>query len=86
VKHAEGGIVLEQVRERSGICQVVGGDEFYVRIMQSGSDDISSNAAETINTYFYGHDAFSLADQVSNSQGNLLDLGQVIEVVAAHGF
>jgi hypothetical protein len=57
-----------------------------VRIMQSGSDDISSNAAETINTYFYGHDAFSLADQVSNSQGNLLDLGQVIEVVAAHGF
>ena len=51
----EHGVVLQQVRQRFGIGQIVGRDEFDFRIIESGADHISSDAAEAIDSYFYWH-------------------------------
>ena len=55
VQPAEHRIVLEQVRQRLGIGQIVGGDEFYVGVVQAGANDISSDAAEAVDAYFNCH-------------------------------
>jgi hypothetical protein len=40
------------MRERGGVRQVVGGDKFDVGVVQPGSDHISTDAAEAVDTYF----------------------------------
>jgi hypothetical protein len=52
---AEGRIVLQQVSQRLGIRQVVGCDEFDAGVVQAGSNDVSSNAAEAVDAYFDCH-------------------------------
>ena len=52
---AQRGIVLEQVRQRLGVGQVIRRYEFNIRIVQACPDDVSSNAAEAVDADFYGH-------------------------------
>src|SRR5437016_6169953 len=48
----ERGVVLQQVRDGGDVREVVGGDEFDVRVVQPGPDHISTDAAEAVDTYF----------------------------------
>ena len=53
---AEDGVVLEQVGEGGGGGEVVDGDEFDVRVAESGAEDVASDAAEAVDAYLYCHD------------------------------
>jgi hypothetical protein len=53
---AEDGIVLEEMRERGRCGEVVYGDEFDVRVAESGAEDVASDAAEAVDAYLYCHD------------------------------
>ena len=55
VELAEDGIVLQQVRQRLGVGEIVGGDKFDVGMMQAGADHIAADAAEAVDAYFDGH-------------------------------
>ncbi len=52
---AEQRVVLRHVGESRGVGEVVDGDEFDLRIIQSGADDVAANAAEAVDTNFNGH-------------------------------
>ena len=54
-KGAEHRIVLEQVRKRLGVGQVVDRHEFDVVVMQTRTNDVPADPAEAINTYFDCH-------------------------------
>ena len=54
-QRAEHGIVLEQVRKRFGIGQVIDRYKFNVVVMQTRTNDVPADPAEAINTYFYCH-------------------------------
>ncbi len=55
VQTAEGRVVLEQVSDGGRIREVVRGDKLYVGVVQPGSDHISTNAAEAVDSYLDGH-------------------------------
>ena len=55
VQRSEHGIVLQQVRQRLGIGQVVNRHEFDVVAVQTRTNDIPADPAEAINTYFDCH-------------------------------
>ena len=52
---AEDGVVLEEMSERGGRGEVIYGDEFNLGIAEGGAEDITSDAAETVDTYFDCH-------------------------------
>ncbi len=52
---AQHGVVLEQMRQRLGIRQIVDGHEFDVVAMQGRPDHVPADAAETVDAYFYSH-------------------------------
>src|SRR6185312_2204199 len=52
---SERRVVLQQMCERFGVRQIVGGDELNFGIMQPGADDISPNAAKAVDTYLDWH-------------------------------
>ena len=52
---AENRVVLEQVRERSGIGYVVYGDKLNLFVVQRGAHDVASDAAEAIDADLDGH-------------------------------
>ena len=48
-------VVLQQVRQRCGIGQIVYRYEFHIIPVQTRADNITANAAEAINSYFDCH-------------------------------
>ncbi len=55
VKRPEDRIVLQHVRERLGVGEIVRGDEFDIGVVQAGANDVSSDAAEAVDPYFDCH-------------------------------
>jgi hypothetical protein len=51
----ENGIVLEQVRKRLGIGQIIDRYKFDVSVVQTRTNDVPADPAEAINTYFDCH-------------------------------
>jgi hypothetical protein len=41
--------------ERFSVSEIVDCDEFDLRIVQSGANDLAAYAAEAVDTYFHGH-------------------------------
>jgi hypothetical protein len=60
MQSAQRRVVFQQVRQRLGVGQVVGRYEFNIRIVQACPDDVSSNAAEAVDSYFNGHNPLVL--------------------------
>jgi len=54
-KIAQDRIVLQQMRQRFRIGDVVDGDKLNVPIVQSRAHDVAPDAAKTVNTYLNGH-------------------------------
>ena len=54
-ERSEHRVVLEQVRQRFRIGQIVDRDEFHVTPVQCRPDDIPANAAKAVDTHFYCH-------------------------------
>jgi len=55
VQIAKHRIVLQQVRESSGVGQIVDGYEVDVRITEGCAKNISADPTETINTNLHRH-------------------------------
>ena len=54
---AEDRIVLQQMRQRLGIGDVVDGDDFDGGIAQGGAENVAADASETIDAYFNCHES-----------------------------
>jgi len=54
-KIAEDGVVLQEVRERLGIGDVIDGDELNVLVVERGAHDVASDAAEAVDADLNGH-------------------------------
>src|SRR5438552_7204309 len=65
-KISEDGIVLQKVRERVRVGDVVDGDELNVSIVERGAHDVATNAAEAVDANLNGH---SSSDGVSENCG-----------------
>ena len=55
LERTERGIVLQQVRQRLGICEIVCRNKFDFGIVQSGADYISPDTAEAVDSHFNCH-------------------------------
>ena len=55
-KIAEDRVVLEQMSQGRRGGEVVYGYEFNLRVAESGTKDVASNAAEAVDAYLYCHD------------------------------
>jgi hypothetical protein len=55
VEGAENGIVLQKVSEGLGVGEIVNGHKFDVVAMKPGAHNISSDAAETVDSNFDCH-------------------------------
>src|SRR6185437_4492905 len=53
---AQDGVVFEQVGQGGRGSEVVYGYEFDFRIVESGAEDVASDAAEAVDAYLYCHD------------------------------
>jgi hypothetical protein len=62
---AEHGIVLQQVRQRFGIRNVVYSNELNVPVSDRGAHNIASDAAKSVDAYLDGH---------SSSDGGVISL------------
>ena len=51
----EYGVVFEEMGQCLGIGQVIGGNEFYFGIVQTGADNIPPDTAEAVDSYFDWH-------------------------------
>jgi len=56
VEASESRIVFEQMRQRLGICKIVGGDNFDVGIVERGAHHVSANPAKSVDCNFDWHD------------------------------
>ncbi len=54
-KIAQHGIVLQQMRERFSVRNVVHGDELDILVVERRAHDVASDAAEAIDADFDGH-------------------------------
>src|SRR6266850_1957111 len=54
-KIAEDGVVLQKVRERLGIGDVIDGHELNVLVIERGAHDVASDAAEAVDADLNGH-------------------------------
>ena len=54
-QRAEDRVVLQQVSQRLGVGQVVGGDKFDVGASERGANDIATDTAEAVDANFHGH-------------------------------
>src|ERR1700676_3461976 len=54
-KIPEDGIVFEQMREGGGVRDVIHGYELNILVIQSGADDVATDTAKAVDTYFNGH-------------------------------
>jgi hypothetical protein len=52
---AEDRVVLQQVRERLGVRDVVDGHEVYVGVAHARAEHVAPDAPEPINSNFYRH-------------------------------
>jgi hypothetical protein len=50
------GVVLQEVRERLGVRDVVHGDELELRLAETGAEDVPTDTAEAVDAYADGHE------------------------------
>jgi hypothetical protein len=55
MKLAKDGIVLQKMRQRFGVGEIVGGDKLNAGMMQTCAQHIAADTAEAVNAYFNGH-------------------------------
>jgi hypothetical protein len=55
LQSSQHGIILEQVRQRFGVRQIVHRYEFDIAPVQGRPDHISTDTAEAIDTNLYSH-------------------------------
>ncbi|MNL55853.1 hypothetical protein D3C87_1792960 [compost metagenome] len=48
-------VVLEEVRERLGVRQVVDADELELGVLEADAQHLATDATETVNPHFGGH-------------------------------
>jgi hypothetical protein len=55
LKIAEHGVVLQKMRERLCVRQVVNGHEIYIGVTDCRAEDVATYATETVDANFHCH-------------------------------
>ena len=64
VKLSEHRIVLGQMGESGGVGEIVYRNKFDIGVVQSSANDVSSDAAETVNTNFDRHSSSVISSEM----------------------
>ena len=55
VQVAEHGVVLQQMGERGGVCEIVDRHEVDVPVTERGAHDVAADSPESVDAYFHCH-------------------------------
>src|SRR5581483_4981315 len=55
IKLAKNRIVLKKMRQRLGVCQIIGCNKFNLGVVQARADDISPDTAKAVDPYSNWH-------------------------------